>query len=154
MAKEIERKFLVRGSPWTGGSPGVRYRQGYLSFQPDRSVRVRSDGARGTLTIKGRTTGAARDEFEYEIPLADAEILLDQMCARPLIEKTRYRIPYGGWTWEIDVFEGDNQGLVVAEVELPREDAEVLLPPWAAGEVTQDPRYYNSSLAQRPYRTW
>jgi len=154
MAKEIERKFLVTGEPWRAASPGATYRQGYLSSQPERSVRVRSDGTKAKLTVKGLTRGATRDEFEYEIPLADAEAMLDQLCERPLIEKTRYLVPFGGRTWEIDVFEGDNRGLVVAEVELASEDQPLTLPPWVAREVTDDPRYFNANLVQNPFKNW
>jgi CYTH domain-containing protein len=154
MAKEIERKFLVSGESWKAAPPGTTYRQGYLSSHPERSVRVRSDGKKATLTIKGLTRGATRDEFEYEIPPADADVLLDQLCERPLIEKTRYLVPFGGRTWEIDVFGGDNQGLVVAEVELPSEDQPLTLPPWAAREVTHDPRYFNANLVKNPFKNW
>jgi adenylate cyclase len=154
MAKEIERKFLVSGEPWRAASPGATYRQGYLSSHPERSVRVRTDGKKATLTIKGLTRGATRDEFEYELPLADAEVLLDQLCERPLIEKTRYLVPFGGRTWEIDVFQGDNQGLVVAEVELASEDQPLTLPSWVVREVTDDPRYFNANLVKNPYKNW
>jgi adenylate cyclase len=154
MAKEIERKFLVSGDAWRGSSPGTRIRQGYLSSQPERTVRVRSAGGKGTLTIKGKSRGATRDEFEYEIPAADAEVLLDQLCERPLVEKTRHRIPFGGRTWEVDVFEGDNSGLVVAEVELSDEEEPVEIPPWVSQEVTREARYFNSNLARHPFKSW
>jgi adenylate cyclase len=154
MAKEIERKFLVSGEPWRAASPGASYRQGYLSSHPERSVRVRSDGKKAKLTIKGLTRGATRDEFEYDLPLADAEAMLDQLCERPLIEKTRYLVPYGGRTWEIDVFQGDNLGLVVAEVELASEGEPLALPPWVAREVSDDPRYFNANLVKSPFKTW
>jgi len=154
VAKEIERKFLVSGDAWRGGSPGTRIRQGYLSRQAERTVRVRSAGGKGTLTIKGKSQGATRDEYEYEIPASDADELLDRLCERPLVEKTRYLVPYGGLTWEIDVFEGDNRGLVVAEVELEDERQAVPLPPWILREVTQEARYFNSNLARHPFKTW
>ncbi len=154
MAREIERKFLVAGTSWKKGATGKRYRQGYLSAQPERTVRVRVAGKQGLLTVKGISRGASRDEYEYPIPLADAEELLDRLCERPLIEKTRYRIPYQGLIWEIDVFEGDNRGLVVAEVELKNERQEVPLPPWIGREVTDDARYYNSNLAKHPFHRW
>jgi len=154
MAKEIERKFLVTGEAWRGTSTGTRTRQGYLSSQPERTVRVRNAGGKGTLTIKGISRGATRDEFEYEIPEGDANQLLDQLCERPLIEKTRTLVPYGGLTWEVDVFEGDNAGLIVAEVELTDEKQPVAIPPWVEREVTEDARYFNSNLARHPYKSW
>lgn len=154
MAKEIERKFLVTGDAWRGGATGTRYRQGYLSLEPERTVRVRIEGTRARLTVKGRSRGATRDEFEYDIPPADAEQMLDRLCGKPLIEKTRYKIPYRGRTWEIDVFEGDNAGLIVAEVELESEEEKIDLPPWVSREVTDDPRYYNSSLSTTPFKRW
>ena len=152
MAKEIERKFLVRGSAWKKG-PGKRYRQGYLASDPQCTVRVRVAGRKGFITIKGISRGASRDEFEYSVPLADATQLL-KLCKRPLIEKIRYRIPYKGLLWEVDVFEGESRGLIVAEVELKSERQRVPLPPWAGKEVTDDPRYFNSNLARHPWRRW
>ncbi len=131
----------------------MAYRQGYLATDPDRTVRVRRAGDQAWLTIKGRTTGAARDEFEYAIPVADGEALLD-MCLPPLIEKTRHVLRFAGLDWEVDVFAGDNTGLIVAEVELTAEDTEVELPPWVGPEVTHDLRYQNANLVRRPYRTW
>lgn len=154
MGREIERKFLVSGDAWRQGAKGTSFRQGYLSSAPERTVRVRSDGLKGYLTVKGRTVGAAREEYEYEIPSAEAAEMLDRLCERPLIEKTRYAILFAGFTWEIDEFGGDNHGLIVAEVELASEGQMIALPPWAGREVTGDPRYYNSNLALRPYRTW
>ena len=116
MAREIERKFLVTGDAWRALAEGVVYRQGYLSTDVERTLRVRVAGPKGTLTVKGMTVGATRTEFEYEIPLTDAEAMLDALCIRPLIEKTRHRIEFDGLVWEVDVFAGDNHGLVVAEV--------------------------------------
>ena len=121
MGTEIERKFLVRDVSAVRDATGVPYRQGYLSTVPERTVRVRVAGEHAFITIKGTNVGATRAEFEYEIPLADAQALL-RMCLPPLVEKTRYRIDHGGLTWEVDVFEGENDGLVVAEVELPAAD--------------------------------
>jgi CYTH domain-containing protein len=154
MAKEIERKFLVDAALWRAETAGTLYRQGYLSSVKERVVRVRIAGDRGFLTIKGITTGVSRLEFEYPIPLADATVMLDRLCERPLIEKTRHREVFGGRTWEIDVFHGDNDGLVVAEVELAEPEDEVELPPWAGAEVSSDPRYFNNNLAANPYRNW
>jgi adenylate cyclase len=154
MPREIERKFLVRSDAWRGGAVGKRYRQGYLSTEPDRTVRVRVAGDAGFLTVKGRAAGATRAEYEYPIPRQDAEEMLDRLCLRPIVEKTRYRIPWGGLTWEVDDFSGENAGLVVAEVELEDEGQAVDLPPWVGREVTDDPRYANASLVARPYATW
>ncbi len=153
MAAEIERKFLVTGDSWNDGSPGVRIAQGYLSFDPDRSVRVRLAGDGAWLTIKGRTAGITRAEFEYPIPPKDARELLE-MCLPSLIDKTRHRIPFGGHVWEVDVFHGANGGLVMAEVELEDESQRPVLPPWVGEEVTSDFRYSNASLAVRPFGTF
>lgn len=154
MGTEIERKFLVRDDSWREGAVGTAYRQGYLSTEVDRNVRIRIIGQRGLLTVKGRASGISRLEFEYEIPLADARKMLDELCSRPLIEKTRFKVEYAGLTWEIDEFAGDNAGLVVAEVELESEDQKVELPPWIDREVSDDPRYLNSNLVTNPFSTW
>ena len=118
MPKEIERKFLVKGESWREGASSSRYRQGYLCSSEQRTVRVRVAKGKGFLTIKGPSVGASRDEYEYEIPLSDAEAMLDSLCERPFIEKTRHVVMYEGLRWEIDEFEGENQGLVMAEVVL------------------------------------
>jgi adenylate cyclase len=154
MGEEIERKFLVRDGSWREAAEGVPYRQGFLSTVPERTVRVRVAGSQGTMTVKGKTIGARREEFEYEIPAADAERMLDALCERPLIEKVRYRLPVGRHVWEIDVFGGDNAGLVVAEIELGAEDEPFEKPAWLGEEVTDDPRYFNANLVARPYRDW
>jgi adenylate cyclase len=151
---EVERKFLVRNDEWRECARGTHYRQGFLSTDPDRTVRVRASEDRGWLTVKGRTRGATRAEFEYEIPLDDATELLDRVAQRPLIEKTRYLVEASGLTWEVDVFEGENEGLVVAEVELPSEDEDVVKPAWCGEEVTGDPRYYNANLVAHPFSAW
>lgn len=153
MATEIERKFLVKGEPWLS-EQGTYYRQGYLTTDPERTVRVRVAGSEGFLTIKGASKGAARSEFEYPLPLQDAEQMLDQLCPVPQIQKVRYCIEYAGHTWEVDVFEGDNAGLVIAEVELSSADEQVELPAWVEREVTDDERYYNAYLTQHPYALW
>lgn len=152
MGVEIERKFLVTGNGWQA-HPGIEFRQGYLN-EGVPTVRVRTMGERAALTIKGPTVGISRAEFEYEIPREDALAMLDDMCTGTLIEKVRRRIEFGGRTWEVDEFLGANAGLVVAEVELDSEDAEVDLPDWVGEEVSSDPRYFNSALAARPYTTW
>jgi CYTH domain-containing protein len=154
MGKEIERKFLVKGDSWRGLAEGKHYRQGYLSTVKERTVRVRTAGDKGYITVKGISTGASRSEYEYEIPTADANEMLDKLCERPLIEKTRYRIPQDGLTWEIDEFEGVNRGLITAEVELKDEKQSVKLPDWIDKEVTDDPRYFNANLVARPFTTW
>lgn len=154
MAKEIERKFLVKGDTWRGQGGGKRYRQGYLSTVKERTVRVRTVGDQGFITIKGITVGATRSEYEYEIPLADANEMLDRLCERPLIEKTRYRITRGSVVWEIDEFEGENRGLIVAEVELKDEKQSMSFPDWIGQEVTDDPRYFNANLVACPYSKW
>ena len=151
MALEIERKFLVVGEAWKTAA-GSRIAQGYLNLDPRRTVRVRvSDGA-AWLTIKGLTVGATRLEFEYPIPIEDAEALL-KLCESS-VEKTRRRLEHAGRCWEVDEFHGDNAGLVIAEIELESETATVELPSWVGAEVTHDPRYFNSNLAARPYRAW
>lgn len=154
MGTETERKFLVKSPGWKKGAVGVRYRQGYLCHQEARTVRVRVAGDTGYLTIKGVAEGITRLEYEYPIPLAEASELLDRLCIKPLIEKTRYRIEYCGRVWEVDEFAGENQGLVVAEVELEFPDQALELPGWVGEEVTQDPRYLNASLVEHPFSRW
>ncbi|MGD9689847.1 MAG: CYTH domain-containing protein [Phycisphaerales bacterium] len=166
MGVEIERKFLVTSDAWrTMANPpeGVVLRQGYLSSAPGRTVRVRLAGSRGYLTIKGPAdpTGVSREEFEYEIPARDAAQMLERLCVGPVVEKTRYRVPAAGsgtggrpLVFEVDVFAGENAGLVLAEVELSAPDQAFARPAWLGAEVSADPRYRNSNLAARPYRTW
>lgn len=154
MAKEIERKFRVQDDAFLRGAAGMPYRQGYLSTVKERTVRVRRVGDEGRLTIKGVSVGASRSEYEYAIPVADADEILETLCERPLIEKTRYRIPHAGLTWEVDVFAGDNAGLVVAEVELQDERQDIPLPDWVGEEVTHDPRYFNANLVKHPFKDW
>jgi CYTH domain-containing protein len=153
MATEIERKFLVREGPWREAGAKT-YRQGYLSTVKERTVRVRTINDKGYLTIKGISVGASRLEFEYEIPVEDAEELLDSLCEKPLIEKSRHKLDHGGLTWEVDVFFGENEGLIVAEVELQSENQVFERPDWVAEEVTSDPRYYNANLIKNPYGNW
>jgi adenylate cyclase len=155
MGKEIERKYLVRNDAWRAcASGGAAYRQGYLSLDPERSVRVRIAGDRGFLTVKGKSEGASRDEFEYPIPASEAREMLDRLCVPPIIEKTRYLVFVNGMKWEIDEFTGENHGLVVAEVELENENQQVALPSWLGTEVTSDARYYNLSLVRKPFSQW
>ena len=154
MPKEIERKFLVTGDGWRAKGVGKRYRQGYLSTVKERTVRVRTVDEKGSITVKGISIGAARSEYEYEIPAADANEMLDRLCERPLIEKMRYRIPMAGVVWEVDEFAGENRGLIVAEVELESEEQQVSLPDWIGREVTDDPRYFNATLVAHPFSRW
>ena len=156
MAVEIERKFLVADigadAAWRQVT-GVVYRQGYLNRDKARTVRVRVAGSAAYLTIKGVSVGPTRAEFEYAIPVMDAEALL-LLCNGPLIEKTRHVLQHAGTTWEVDVFAGDNAGLIVAEVELSRPDEPFARPDWLGEDVSLDIRYYNSQLARHPYPTW
>jgi adenylate cyclase len=154
MGTEIERKFLVHGTRWRDLAAGVLYRQGYISTAPERTVRVRIAGDQGYLTIKGKTQGIARSEFEYAIPVEDAAQMLDTLCDRPLIEKYRHKISLNDLIWEVDEFLGDNQGLVIAEVELHDENQAIDLPDWVGEEVSGDLRYYNASLAKHPFQRW
>ncbi len=154
MAKEIERKFLVHPRKWSDMGAGLVIRQGYLSASKQSSVRVRTYGDKAFVTIKGPTSDITRDEYEYEIPLNDANEILLHLCEHPPIEKMRYRIMYKGHTWEVDEFTGANQGLTVAEVELKDAKEEVELPDWIDREVSGDPRYYNSNLSIKPFSTW
>lgn len=152
MALEIERKFLVKGKPWLGVA-GQHIQQGYLNRDKQRTVRIRIAGDAAWLTIKGPTQGTVRSEFEYSVPVADAQAML-ALCDGPLIDKTRYRIEHAQQLWEVDVFHGDNDGLVVAEIELAHAEQVVVLPDWAGDEVSHDSRYFNSALASKPYRHW
>lgn len=153
MRPEIERKFLVHGSSWKEGASAVAIRQGYLSIGEKGVVRVRVQGDLGFLTIKSRTSGISRAEFEYSIPLRDATALL-MLCVGGLITKTRYHVESAGTSWSVDVFDGASQGLVVAEIELESEDGVFERPDWLGKEVSHDHRYSNSSLSVRPYDTW
>ncbi len=151
MGVEIERKFLVCGE--VPLRDGVVMKQGYLCREPERTVRVRLEGTRAVLTVKGKPSGISRDEFEYEIPLDDGRALL-AMCHEGVVEKTRYRTEVGEHVWEVDVFGGENIGLVVAEIELAAEDEVFELPPWVGEEVSGDARYSNSSLSGFPWKEW
>ena len=157
MALEIERKFLVETAVWRKpAAGGVRMRQGYVPTKDGTTVRVRIAGETAFLTLKDRAVGLVRHEFEYEIPVADAETLLNAMCAKPQVDKIRYRIPAAepGLVWEIDEFLGDNAPLVTAEIELPSEDTPFSMPDWIGEDVTDDHRYKNNNLAAHPYSTW
>ena len=154
MGKEIERKFAVDTAAWKPQGAGTHFKQGYLNSQKERVVRVRIEGDRAKLTIKGPSVRVTRSEFEYTIPVEDAALLLDNLCEQPLIDKHRHKEVHGGKTWEIDVFHGDNEGLVVAEIELASEDEKFAAPAWAVREVSSDSRYFNSNLLKHPYKNW
>ncbi len=154
MATEIERKFLVRSDEWRSlVRERVHMRQGYLSSGSRCSIRARVAGDEAFLNLKAKRSGMTRAEYEYPIPRQDAEEIL-ALCEGPLIEKYRHEIPLGKHVWEIDEFEGDNAGLIVAEIELDSEDEPFEHPSWLGEEVTHDERYYNFNLAKRPFRTW
>lgn len=153
MAQEIERKFLVLGTPWSDLPQGDLLRQGYLVADPARAVRVRIEGEQAMLTIKSGTHGMVRGEWEYAISLQDANDMLT-LCEQPLIEKYRYRIHVGGHLWELDVFIGANLGLVVAEIELTNEAEAFDRPAWLGAEVTDDDRYLNAKLMRHPFSEW
>ena len=148
------RKFLLKSDAWRSLGTGVTYRQGYLNSAKERTVRIRTVGNQAFLTIKGISVGATRAEYEYPIPLEDCNAMLDTLAEKPLIEKRRYRIGAGGLAWEIDEFFGENQGLIVAEVELASEDQVFEKPAWIGDEVSGDPRYFNSNLIKHPYSRW
>ncbi len=160
MGVEIERKFLVNVEAWgpfrdrLPAEAALPMRQGYLCSGGGRTVRVRAAGRHAWLTIKGRSTGPSRPEYEYEIPLEDAAELLDGLCKQPLVEKVRWRFMNGADRWVVDEFSGLNAGLVLAEVELTSVDEPFAHPPWLGAEVTDDRRYHNAALAERPYTTW
>ncbi|MGP0059037.1 MAG: CYTH domain-containing protein [Beijerinckiaceae bacterium] len=155
MGTEIERKFLVDSNVWRPAGPGVLIRQGYLSSVKERVVRVRIAGSDAFLTVKGLTDNLiTRWEFEYSIPIADATILLDRLCERPLVEKTRHEEKIGAHLWDIDVFHGENEGLILAEVELADPAEPFESPVWIGKEVSDDWRYYNANLASVPFRSW
>ena len=156
MAVEIERKFLVTNDSWRAAvKKSSDYRQGYLADMAGKaSVRVRIADGDANVNIKSMTLGVTRQEYEYQIPLQDGREMLANLCIGPVIEKRRHLVDYGNHTWEIDVFEGDNAGLIVAEIELSAEDETFELPQWAGKEVSDDERYYNVCLAQHPYKEW
>jgi adenylate cyclase len=154
MGKEIERKFLVKSAEFKKLAKAVPYRQGYLSTVKERTVRVRTVGTEGFMTVKGVTVGATRAEYEYKIPTNEADEILTNLCEKPLIEKNRYKIAQGKFTWEIDEFFGENDGLVVAEIELESEGQKFEKPAWIGEEVTGDPKYFNSNLIKTPFKKW
>jgi len=154
MAKEIERKFLVKGNSWRHLTKGTKFKQGYLSTDKERSVRIRTIKDKGYITIKGISVGATRSEYEYEIPFDDAKKMLNELCVHPLIEKTRFKIQYGNILIEVDEFFGENEGLILAEVELNNENQQLNLPDWIGKEVTNDSKYFNVNLVKNPFKNW
>ncbi len=154
MGTEIERKFLVRANAWRPRTPGIKIRQGYLQPSDRCAVRVRITDRQASLTVKAVRNGLSRLEFEYEIPRSDAETMLDELCTRPAIEKMRYKEVVGTHGWEIDVFQGESEGLVIAEIELSNESETFATPDWLGPEVSDDLRYYNTSLSVRPFSSW
>ena len=165
MAKEIEHKFLVKDESFKLLAQGVYYRQGYIPTLSGTTVRVRIAGTQGFITIKDRAKGLSRNEYEYPIPVTDAEQMLESVCDKPQIEKHRYIIPAAdglqpdgtpatGLHWEVDVFHGDNEGLIVAELEVPSEATIFEKPDWVGQEVTGEHRYYNKALTKFPYKDW
>ncbi len=155
MAQEIERKFLVTSEAWRRDvKSATRLAQGYLVAGKGATARIRVAGSKAFLTIKGETRGVSRLEFEYEIPVVDAEEILAQICEQPILAKTRHLVEHGGHTWEVDEFHGDNAGLVVAEIELGAEAEVFARPAWLGAEVSSDGRYFNVNLVRKPFRTW
>ncbi len=155
MGIEIEKKFLLKNDSWKKeAGKGDLFRQGYMSGSNRSSVRIRVAGDKANINIKSATLGITRKEFEYEIPLKDANEMLDSLCEKPFIEKRRYFIARGAHTWEVDAFEGDNSGLVVAEIELSDPDEPFDLPNWVGEDVSGEPKYYNVCLVNNPYKNW
>ena len=154
MAKEIERKFLIDLKKIGALEKGASIKQGYITTKDKTVVRVRVSGAKAYLTLKGANQGISRLEFEYEIPVTDANEIIRELCSGPVVEKTRYLIEHEKKLWEVDVFHGDNEGLVVAEVELNSEDENINLPGWVEEEVTGEAKYYNSNLLSNPFKNW
>jgi adenylate cyclase len=155
MGTEIERKFLVVSEAWRAGVVRKRrFEQGYLAITGDCAVRVRIDGDRAELNIKNATLDIERQEFEYPVPLADAREMMHSLCSGRSLSKVRHWVHHDGDTWEIDVFEGANRGLVLAEIEIAHRGQKFGIPGWVGPEVSGDERYLNSYLAVRPYSTW
>jgi len=153
MGIEIERKFLVTDDSWRSDAKGQLCRQGYLSISSEIAVRVRIMGEQASLTVKGMGAAVTRPEFEYPLPLADANEMLDRFCLKPVVEKIRYHVNYSGNVWEVDEFLGDNKGLVLAEIELENENQVIELPEWTGEEVTEDDRYIKINLGLLSYHS-
>ncbi len=155
MAIEIERKFLLINDNWReDADDGIHIVQGYMSSNEKSSVRIRINGETANINIKSKTLGVERSEYEYPIPLQEAREMLENLCDKPFIDKTRYHVEFEGHEWELDVFCGDNEGLIVAEIELEDADQLIKLPDWVGKEVSDDPKYYNVCLVTHPYNNW
>jgi CYTH domain-containing protein len=154
MGVEIERKFLVINDEWKKKAKPFRVMQGYLQTDKERTIRIRVVDDKGVITIKSENTGASRMEYEYVIPVIDALEILETLCFKPLIDKTRYIYEFRGFTWEIDEFHRENEGLIIAEIELKSENQKFEIPPWVGEEVTGNEKYYNSYLTKYPYQQW
>jgi len=154
MPKEIERKFLVNSLEYKALAEGILYRQGYILATDGKSVRIRTAGEKAYITLKTRINELTRLEYEYEISVNEAIEMLSTMCEKPIIEKLRYTIDYKGDIWEVDEFKGDNDGLIVAEIELQDENQKFAQPQWIGNEVTADSRYLNTNLVRNPYKLW
>ncbi len=154
MAKEIERKFLINQDVLGALDNGTSIKQGYISTKDKTVVRVRVSGNQAYLTLKGEATGVTRSEFEYEIPVTDAEQIIEELCNGPVVEKTRYLVTHCDHTWEVDIFHGENDGLVIAEIELGSEEEAFEIPDWVTREVSGEAKYYNSSLLANPFKNW
>ena len=155
MATEIERKFLILNQDWQEHSSSeLHIVQAYLATNEFSSTRIRIQDDKANINIKSATLGISRTEFEYAIPVIDAQLIIDELCVKPVIEKTRYMVKHIQHTWEIDVFSGDNEGLIVAEIELSSPDEAFQKPSWLGEEVSHDKRYYNSCLVNNPYKAW
>ena len=155
MATEIERKFLILNQDWQEYTKSeLHIVQGYLATNEFSSTRIRIQNDKANINIKSATLGITRTEFEYSIPVDDARLMLEDLCIKPVIEKTRFTVEHMGHTWEIDVFSGDNEGLIVAEIELSSPDEAFEKPSWIGEEVSNDARYYNACLVNNPYKNW
>lgn len=154
MAMEIEKKFLVINDDYKNSSRKILFRQGYLSVDFERTVRVRCYDGMGFLTVKGKTRSCSREEYEYSIPFQDAERMLDNLCIRPIIEKVRHFVVYEDCKWVVDEFLGVNEGLVIAEIELENELQKFEKPEWLGNEITDQIKYFNSNLIENPYKNW
>jgi CYTH domain-containing protein len=154
MGREIERKFLVKNNGYRKNAVHKLIHQGFLNTDKERVVRVRTEGDKATITIKGISNGPERAEFEYEIPFGDATFLLQKLCIRPTIKKYRFKTEHKGFIWEVDEFLEENKGLVVAEIELPEVDTQFEIPDWIGDEVTGNPKYFNANLIKNPFTKW